>query len=200
MKKQYVFCEFYVIIFLFYNKGVFNLKLNEDNETLAENKVLILYILNKLNKPIDNDNLLKLILSIKEMNYFYFQQFLLDLLENKYIIGYTKEDKTMYKITDIGKETLSLTDDLLPGIMKLQIDNALKEEVDDVQNNNHAVSEFFPRNEHEFIVTCKLVKNNVTNFEIKLQADSREQAKLIAEKWENNYNEIYPIILGILTQ
>ena len=106
----------------------------------------------------------------------------------------------MYKITDTGKETLSLTDDLLPGIVKLQIDNALKAEVDDVQNNNHAVSEFFPRNEHEFIVTCKLVKNNVTNFEIKLQADSREQAKLIAEKWENNYNEIYPIILGILTQ
>ena len=176
------------------------MKLNEDNETLAENKVLILYILNKLNKPIDNDNLLKLILSIKEMNYFYFQQFLLFLLENKYIIGYTKEDKTMYKITDTGKETLSLTDDLLPGIVKLQIDNALKAEVDDVQNNNHAVSEFFPRNEHEFIVTCKLVKNNVTNFEIKLQADSREQAKLIAEKWENNYNEIYPIILGILTQ
>ena len=120
------------------------MKLNEDNETLAENKVLILYILNKLNKPIDNDNLLKLILSIKEMNYFYFQQFLLDLLENKYIIGYTKEDKTMYKITDTGKETLSLTDDLLPGIVKLQIDNALKAEVDDVQNNDHAISVVFP--------------------------------------------------------
>jgi len=176
------------------------MKLNEDSEILAENKVLILYILNKLNKPIDNDNLLQLILSIKDMNYFYFQQFLLDLLENKYIIGYTKEDKTMYKITDAGIETLSLTDDLLPGIMKLQIDNALKAEVDEIQNLNHAVSEFTPRNEDEFIVTCKLLKNNVTNFEIKLQADSRDEAKAIAEKWENNYNEIYPIILEILTE
>ena len=176
------------------------MKLTSNGETLAESKVLILYILNHIKTPITNNALYKIVLSVLEMNYFYFQQFLLDLLENKYIIGYTKEDKTMYKITDTGKETLSLTDDLLPGIVKLQIDNALKAEVDDVQNNNHAVSEFFPRNEHEFIVTCKLVKNNVTNFEIKLQADSREQAKLIAEKWENNYNEIYPIILGILTQ
>lgn len=175
------------------------MKLNEDSEILAENKVLILYILNKLNKPIDNDSLLKLILSIKDMNYFYFQQFLLDLLENKYIIGYTKEDKTMYKITDMGIETLALTDDLLPGITKLQIDNALKEEVDEIQNLNHAVSEFVPRNENEFIVTCKLVKNNVTTFEIKLQATSREQAKSIAEKWESNYTEIYPIIMEILT-
>ena len=37
---------------------------------------------------------LKIFLLLK--HYFYFQQFLLDLLENKYIIGYTKEDKTMY--------------------------------------------------------------------------------------------------------
>lgn len=174
------------------------MKLNEDSEILAENKVLILYILNKLDKPIDNDNLLKLTLSIKEMNYFYFQQFLLDLLENKYIIGYTEDEKTMYKITDLGKETLSLTDDILPGIMKFQIDNTLNEEVDDVQYKTHAFSEFTPKNEHEFIVTCKLVKNNVTIFEVKLQASSSEEAKHIAEKWENNYEEIYPIIVDIL--
>jgi DNA-binding PadR family transcriptional regulator len=140
------------------------------------------------------------VLSIQEMNYFYFQQFLLDLLENKYIIGYTKEDKTMYKITDAGKETLSLTDDLLPGIMKLKIDNALKVEVNEVQNLNHVVSEFIPRNENEFIVKCKLIQNNITVFELNLQASSREEAKYIAEKWESEHDEIYPIILELLTK
>lgn len=175
------------------------MKLNEDSEILAENKVLILYILNQLNKPIDNNSLLKLILSIEEMNYFYFQQFLLDLLENKYIIGYNEDDKTMYKITDLGKQTLSLTDDLLPGITKLQIDNALKANVDDVQNLDHAVSEFMPKSENEFIVTCKLVQNNITNFEIKLPAHSSQEAKKIAKKWEENYKEIYPIIIDILS-
>jgi predicted transcriptional regulator len=176
------------------------MKLTEDSETLAENKVLILYILNKLDKPINNESLLKLVLSIQEMNYFYFQQFLLDLLENKYIIGYTKEDKTMYKITDAGRETLSLTDDLLPGIMKLKIDNALKVEVNKVQNLNHVVSEFIPRNENEFIVKCKLIQNNITVFELNLQASSREEAKHIAEKWESEHDEIYPIILELLTK
>ncbi|MBO5479281.1 MAG: DUF4364 family protein [Clostridia bacterium] len=176
------------------------MKLTEDSEKLAENKVLILYILNKLNKPINNESLLRLVLSVQEMNYFYFQQFLLDLLENKYIIGYTKEDKTMYKITDVGRETLSLTDDLLPGIMKLKIDNALKEEVDEVQNQNHAISEFIPRNENEFLVKCKLIQNNITVFELNLNASSREQAKYIAQKWEKENEEIYPIILELLTK
>ncbi|MCI8482552.1 MAG: DUF4364 family protein [Clostridia bacterium] len=176
------------------------MKLTENNEALAENKVLILYILNQLNKPISNESLLHLVLSAQEMNYFYFQQFLLDLLDMQYIIGYTKEDKTMYKITETGKETLSLTNDLLPGIMKLKIDNALKREVDEVQNLNHAVSEFIPQNENEFIVKCKLIQNNISNFELSLLASSREQAKLIANKWEKEHEEIYPIILEMLTR
>ena len=59
------------------------MKLTQDGEILAENKVLILYLLNKLDQPITNDGLLRLVLSVMDMNYFYFQQFLLDLLEIK---------------------------------------------------------------------------------------------------------------------
>ena len=176
------------------------MKLTSDSETLAENKVLILYILNKLNKPINNDNLLKLVLYVQDMNYFYFQQFLLDLLENKYIIGYTEEETTMYKITDKGKETLLLTNDLLPGIIKLKVDTALKVRVDEVQNKLHATSDFIPKNEDDFTVKCKLIENNIDVFEIKLSASSREQAKFIAEKWESNYSEIYAIVMELLTR
>ena len=77
------------------------MKLTQDGEVLAENKVLILYILNKLEEPITNDGLLRLVLSVMDMNYFYFQQFLLDLLLEQYgnqitssiIDGYTKKRK-----------------------------------------------------------------------------------------------------------
>ena len=84
--------------------------------------------------------------------------------------------------------------------MKLKIDNALKKEVDTVQNEKHAVSEFIPQNEKEFVVKCKLVQNNITIFELNLQASCREQAKLIATKWEKEHEEIYPIILEMLTK
>ena len=70
------------------------MKLEADNETLAENKVLILYLLSIIDKPINNTDLYKIVLSIQDVNYFYFQQFLLDLEENDYIMKYTKENKT----------------------------------------------------------------------------------------------------------
>jgi len=62
------------------------MKLAEDSSSLAEHKLLVLYILNKIGKPISQKALLELITSITELNYFYFQQFLLDLIENKYVI------------------------------------------------------------------------------------------------------------------
>ena len=67
------------------------MKLNSDNETLAENKVLILYVLSLVNKPISNDTLYSIVSAAENMNYFYFQQFLLDLQEAKYIITYQND-------------------------------------------------------------------------------------------------------------
>ena len=58
-------------------------KLNADNETLAENRVLILYLLSTLDSPINNDALYRLVLSIQDINYFYFQQFLLNLEDER---------------------------------------------------------------------------------------------------------------------
>lgn len=90
------------------------MKLGADNQTLAENKVLILYLLSIVNKPINNDELYRLVLSIQDMNYFYFQQFLLDLKDDKYIIGYEKNNTEVYEITENGTKTLNLTIDMLP--------------------------------------------------------------------------------------
>ena len=59
------------------------MKLTTDKEELAESKVLILYVLSKINKPVTNSELLDLIQSVEDMNYFYFQQFLIDLKENR---------------------------------------------------------------------------------------------------------------------
>lgn len=90
------------------------MKLEIDAETLAEKKALILYIMDKVSKPICNEALLKLAISIDNMNYFYFQQFLLDLIENKYIINYEKDGESLYKLTNEGKKALSLVKDIIP--------------------------------------------------------------------------------------
>lgn len=56
------------------------MKLSSSSEILAENKVLILYILDQIHEPVLDSTLLHVVSSVTDLNYFYFQQFLLDLL------------------------------------------------------------------------------------------------------------------------
>ena len=176
--------------------GVSIVKLTSDNETLAEGKVIILYILNKLPNPVSNESLYKLVLSINDMNYFYFQQFLLDLINNKYIEFFNNGIHTIYKITTLGKNVLELTEDILPVILKLQIDT----ELTTAKNESSVIAEYTPRSENNYVVSCKIIENNECCFELKTTAPSREQAKKIVNNWENNSNKIYGKILSILTQ
>ena len=53
---------------------------------------------------------------------------------------------------------------------------------------------------NEYSVKCKIVENNQTLFEVQVYAGTREQAKKIADNWNNNAEEIYPQILEILAK
>lgn len=176
------------------------MKLGADNETLAENKILILYLLSIIEKPINNDELYRLVLSIQDMNYFYFQQFLLDLENNEYIINYKKENDFLYEITEKGRSTLELTIDVLPGIIKVKVDETVKGELREIQNESAIRAEFIPLSEKEFIVKCKIIENNVMIFEIQSFATSREQAVKIVQNWEANAATIYPKVLQMLNE
>lgn len=174
------------------------MKLNSDDQTLAESKILLLYILSKVGKPISHNEFLELVSSIVDMNYFYFQQFLLDLLEDNFILKYIQEDAEIYEITPAGKNAIDLTIDIIPGILKLEVDSKFKENLDTIKDKFSISAEYTPLTEREFSVRCKIVENNVTIFDLQAHAGSREQAKNIVENWNNKATEIYPKLLELL--
>lgn len=170
----------------------------DSNIILAENKVLILYILNKLDKDIKQDDLFQIITSINEINYFYFKQVLTDLIDSKLVGGYTKEEEQLVKITTDGKNNFTLTQNILPGIMKLKADNIFEKEFHSIEQESSVIAEFIPKSENDYTIKCKIVENNETIFEVQTFAGSRDRAKRIVDNWNENANTIYPKILDIL--
>ncbi len=167
---------------------------------LAENKVLILYTLNSINKEILNSDLFKIVSAINDINYFYFKDILEDLVSSKLIGTYTKENQIFYEITSEGKSSLSLTIDVLPGIVKLKADNIFQKELNSIAEERAITAEYIPESEKEYTVKCKIVENNNTVFEIKIFAGSNEQARMISDNWRNHANEIYPKIIELLNK
>lgn len=173
---------------------------NSDNAstTLAENKVLILYILNLIDNDFKQDDLFKIISSINNVNYFYFKQVLTDLIDSKLVGSYTKEEEPVIKITSEGKNAYLLTKDVLPGIMKLKADRIFEKEFPNIEEESSIIAEFTPRNENDYIIKCKIVENNETIFEVKTFVGSRDRAKRIVDNWNKNATTIYSKISNIL--
>lgn len=175
------------------------MKLTSNIETLAENKVMILYILNKFENPVVNEALYDIVLTATNMNYFYFQQFLLDLLSDGFIMTTSKDNHNFHCITELGKTTLELTQDILPGIIKLKIDSSYKNIYETFEEEHSIIADYIPRDENFFNVSCKIVDHGDTIFEVKTFAASREQAKKIVDNWKQSADSIYPSMIALLT-
>ena len=171
---------------------------NYNSNSLAENKVLILYTLNTINREITDTDLFKIISTINNINYFYFRDILVDLVESKLVGTYTKEEQNVYEITTEGKNSLELTIDILPGIIKLKADNIFKQQLLTIADEESISAEFIPESENDYTVKCKIVENNKTIFEIRTFAGSNEQAKKISDNWRKNAKKIYPQVINLL--
>ena len=176
---------------------------SSDNTTaLAENKVLILYILNQVPNGLSDDGLYKIISSINNVDYFYYKEVLTDLSDSKLVGMFTKdeEEESVLKITSEGKNALSLTIDVLPGILKLKADNVLKKEFSSIADETSISAEFIPRSENDYTIKCRVIEKNETIFEVRTFAGSRERAKKIVDNWNKNASKIYPKLLNLLLE
>ena len=175
-------------------------EITDNNEIKAENKLIILYLLNKANCKLTNLQIQRLLYDFEGFNYYYFQHILSDLVEKKYIVNYKQEDEWLYEITAEGKEILSLTENMLPGIIKYKLDSITKELLQQVQNEVSITAEYIPENDNEYITRCKISENHNTLFELSIYCASGDQAKIIADNWKKHASEYYPEIIEMLSK
>lgn len=175
------------------------MKYTPQNQTPAEKKVMILYVLKNVLKALTNNDLHKIIDKVVDINYFDFKHIMVDLENDKLVSKFTREENEVYEITNKGLEILELTSDLLPGIVQLQIDTNLKGAIVEVNDESSVTAEYIPKNEDYYNVVCKIVENNETLLEIKAFAGSREQAKDFVINWKEGATEIYPKIIELLS-
>lgn len=170
----------------------------ENQKNLAENKLIILYLLKNANCVLSNMQILKLLYDFEGFNYYYFQHILSDLVEKNYIMSYKQEEEWLYQITPQGAEVLELTENMLPGIIKYKLDMIIRELLNDVKTELTVSAEYIPESDDNFITKCKITEGHKTIFEVNVLCTSQSQAKKIAENWKNNSDNYYNKIINIL--
>lgn len=160
-------------------------------DALAQNKLMILYLLKKMNMPVSLAHIQNFALSAEYMDYFALSGYLADMASKKQIQQTKENNQTCYNITMTGLEALSFFENM--------IDTAVKEHINEYVSANkpHLKDDLYVSGDYEEVgkdnyrVDLSFKENSETLININLSSLSKEQAKKICSNWKNNTSELY---------
>ena len=174
---------------------------------IVQNKLIILYILDRLDMPVSNNAITGLVLETRLMNYFMFQQCLNELHEGGLIrlspaggAESAENNKEGFILTANGKNTLQYFLNLIPPVIKKQLDKRLPEARREIRDEALITADFIPESESKFTVVCKMGEKGFPLIELKASVGTKRDAREICENWKNHSAEIYAEIIGSLTK
>jgi predicted transcriptional regulator len=175
------------------------------NKEIVQNKLIIMYILHRLNIPASNGTITKLVLETRLMNYFMFQQCFNELCEGGLVAleksGHGKaEPSGGYILTKTGNNTLRYFIDLISQGIKKQLDKITPAVRREIEEDSLITADYIPESEDKFTVICNMREKGFPLIELKATVGTKKDALLVCENWKNHSSEIYAEIIGSLTK
>lgn len=168
-------------------------------QQLAEKKLLLLYIFEKLEIPISHPHLTDFVLENELMNYFMFQQFFSELKESGFIIE-EDQDQQLFLITEKGTSTLKYFINRLSKQQLEKIDHLLDIKKSQILKRSEVIAEYVKLEENDILVTLKVVERDAALINISLNVANTKQAKIICENWKKNTQKIYSNLINMLIE
>lgn len=168
-----------------------------NSQQLAQAKLLLLYIVNNIGVAISNSQLTQIVLENNLMDYFMLQQFLGELKDSSFIIEENIDEKHILTITDMGKSTLSYFINRIPESLLENIDEILSIQKQKIILNTQVTAEYIRLEDDSYLVTLKVVENDLSIINLELNVANNKQAKDICAKWKNNASKFYSQIINM---
>lgn len=169
----------------------------KDIMELAENKLLLLYIFNKVQMPISNSHITQIVLENNLINYFSLQQFLSELIESEFIKDEKKDRQHILTITTKGKNALEFFMNRIPEKRKETIDNYIKKNIENIKNDVEITAEYEQYMNGKYMANLKLANEGEVLINLKLSLDSLNEARNLCSLWKQDPEKLYNKILDI---
>lgn len=162
----------------------------------VENKLLLLYLIDKMDIPLSNSQISQFTLEAEYMDYFTLQMTLSEMVEAGYLEKTQDNNNTRYTITEEGATTLEYFERHIQAPIRLHINKYVTENRKSVKRDYEVTASYFFENENnDYIVKCGIYDDRTVLMEINLAVDARDQAKIICGNWKENVNKLYGRIL-----
>ena len=164
-------------------------------ETFTLYKLIVLYMLEKVDFPLTNGQISEFILDKEYTTYFKLQQALSEMVEARFIHEEITTNRTLYHLTEEGRETIQFFSNKLSSAIRDDIDAFFLEHKYELKNEVSVRADYFPNASQEFSVRCQVIENNMHLVDLTLNVPTENEAKIIANNWRHKSDEIYALLM-----
>lgn len=165
-------------------------------EPLTLYKLMILYMLKKVNYPLSNGQMSEFFVSKSYTDYFTFQMVINELLGTSLIQKETIRNTSRYEMTKEGEEVLFYFENKISDDVKRDMDEFLRENNFKLRTENSVLANYYKSTvSNDFEIDCVVREGKSTLIELKLSAATEEMAEQMCENWEKASKDIYEYAL-----
>lgn len=170
----------------------------DDTNQLAENKLILLYLLDRIGMEITRNQLTEIVLENNLVNYFLLQQYITELQNANFIETINKNKSKVLSLTEQGRNVLSLFISRIPKDVVEKIEKYINEKINNIKKEIYLHADYTIEQNNAFIVHLSALENEVTLIDIKVNVPSKKHAIDLCQNWKSNSSKIYNDIMKTL--
>lgn len=158
-------------------------------------KLIILYMLHKVDFPLTNAQISEFILERGYTTYFTLQSVISELIESDMIRQETILNSSYYSLTESGEEALHYFQSRISKPIRDEIDQYIRDSKMQLRDEVSVLADYYKNTADEYSVHC-VVKEKYSNpIDLTITVPDEAQAKAVCHNWKQRCQQIYEYIM-----
>ena len=170
------------------------------SETFTLYKLIVLYMLSKVDFPLTNAQISEFILDKGYTTFFKLQQALSELIDTDLIREETIHNRTLYHLTEDGEESIYFFKNKISKPIQDDIDQFLREKKYDLKNETAVKADQYKNTAGEFSVRCQVMEQQEPLIDLTLSVPTEAEAEKIAANWQKKNQTVYAWLMAQLLE
>ena len=158
-------------------------------------KLIVLYMLRKVNFPMTNSQISDFIITQGYTTYFNLQEALSEMVDSGLLKTENIRNVTYYQMTENGENTINYFDNQISDGIKEDIHKYLDENAYELRNEVSILADYHKSTKSDYIVTCQVKERDTNLIDLSLSVPTEDAAKAICDKWKQKNQEIYAYLM-----
>ena len=168
------------------------------SETFTLYKLIICKMLNRVNFALSNAQICDYLLDRGYASYFDVQQSLNEMVEEELLTVQTRLNTSSYELTPLGRESLEYFGNQIPDVIVRDLDEYMRVNRYHLRETASVRTDYTKDAAGGFRGTVQLIEQDALLLEMKLHADTEDEATHVADRFKRYHKEVYDYLYEVL--